>query len=127
MGSSSVTRPLPTRYVVGEVIGTGGMGCVYRAHDTVLGRDVAIKVIDTAVAGSSGTQPRDRFVREARAAARLAHPNIVAVHDVDPEAGWLVMELIEGESLREVVSRGPTEATTVRRYAEQVLSALDAA
>ncbi len=120
-------RRLPRRYEIGEAIGSGGMGTVYRAHDSVLGRDVAIKVIETSPEGSSGTQPRDRFVREARAAARLAHPNIVAVHDVDPEAGWLVMDLIEGESLREVVARGPTPAAVARRYAEQVLSALDAA
>ena len=104
------TTQLPKRYRVGEVIGEGGMGRVYRAHDTTLGRDVAIKVIERELPGPDSTQQRERFVREARAAARLAHPNIVAVHDVDPEAGWLVMELVEGESLREVATRGPLAA-----------------
>src|SRR5262245_63745675 len=99
------------------------MGRVYRAHDRVLGRDVAVKVLDTAPGSSGGTQPRDRFVREARAAARLAHPNIVAVHDADPEAGWLVMDLVEGQPLRELERVPPSQ---VRAIAEQVLGALDA-
>ncbi len=124
-----IERParLPERYQLAEVIGTGGMGKVYRAHDSVLGRDVAVKVIETAPGGSTGSQPRDRFVREARAAARLAHPNIVAVHDADPDAGWLVMDLVEGESLRDIAQRGPSAAKYVRALAEQVLAALDAA
>jgi tetratricopeptide (TPR) repeat protein len=128
-GTGSLPRPegLPARYRLVQVIGLGGMGRVFRAHDTMLNRDVAIKVIDSGVPGTGGTQRRDRFVREARAAARLAHPNIVAVHDVDPDAGWLVMDLIEGESLREVVARGATPAPVARKLAEQVLGALDAA
>ena len=127
--SAAIDRPqrLPERYRLIEVIGTGGMGKVYRAHDALLGRDVAVKVIEHAPAGSTGSQPRDRFVREARAAARLAHPNIVAVHDVDPDAGWLVMDLIEGASLRDNAQRGPSAAKWVRGIAEQVLHALDAA
>src|SRR5207244_3141835 len=64
------------------------------------------------------------FVREARAAARLVHPNIVTVHDVDPEAGWLVMDLVDGESLRDVAARGRVPAPTCRHIAEQVLAAL---
>ena len=124
-----IVRPerLPERYELIEVIGSGGMGCVYRAHDATLGRQVAIKVIELAPSGSSASAPRDRFVREARAAARLAHPNIVAVHDVDPEAGWLVMDLIEGEPLRDVAARGALRPAQVRAIAAQVLSALDAA
>ncbi len=118
---------LPHRYRLLDVIGEGGMGRVFRAHDATLGRDVAIKVIEKDLPGSDKTQQRVRFVREARAAARLAHPNIVAVHDVDPDAGWLVMELVEGESLRETVARGPSAPALVRRIAEQVLAALDAA
>src|SRR3954468_18331466 len=118
---------LPERYRLGEVIGAGGMGRVYRAHDTTLGRDVAIKVIEAGPAGSHASQPRDRFVREARAAARLAHPNIVAVHDVDPDAGWLVMDLVEGQPLRELAAAGPLRPALVRSIAAQVLGALDAA
>jgi tetratricopeptide (TPR) repeat protein len=118
---------LPARYRLIEVIGTGGMGRVFRAHDSTLGRDVAVKVIEHAPVGTDGTQPRDRFVREARAAARLAHPNIVAVHDANPQEGWLVMDLIVGESLRDLSQRGPQTPAQVRAFAEQVLAALDAA
>ena len=118
---------LPERYQLGPVIGAGGMGRVYRAHDEMLGRDVAIKVIESGPTGTGATQPRDRFVREARAAARLAHPNIVAVHDVDPDAGWLVMDLVEGEPLRDIAARGPLPPAQVRSIAKQILDALDAA
>ena len=103
------------------------MGRVYRAHDTTLGRDVAIKLIECPLAGPDQTQQRERFVREARAAARLVHPNIVAVHDVDPDAGWLVMELVDGRSLKDVAADGPLAPALVRAIAEQILRALDAA
>jgi tetratricopeptide (TPR) repeat protein len=119
--------PEPERYKIEKLLGEGGMGRVYRAHDTRLGRDVAIKMIDNALQGPDKTQQRERFVREAKAAARLVHPNIAVVHDVDAEAGWLVMELVEGESLRDVLAKGPLEPALVRRVAEQVLAALDAA
>ena len=118
---------LPDRYQLRDMIGSGGMGKVYRAHDATLGRDVAVKVIDHAPGGTGASQSRDRFVREARAAARLAHPNIVAVHDADPEAGWLVMDLVEGESLKDIMQRGAMAAKPARAIAEQVLAALDAA
>lgn len=128
-GDAPADRPerLPERYQLHEVIGAGGMGRVYRAHDEVLGRDVAIKVIECGPAGTGASQPRDRFVREARAAARLAHPNIVAIHDVDTEAGWLVMDLVDGEPLGERSARGLMPPAQVRSIAEQVLGALDAA
>ncbi|HUS32650.1 MAG TPA: protein kinase [Kofleriaceae bacterium] len=119
--------PQPDRYTIVKLLGEGGMGRVYRAHDTRLGRDVAIKMIDVGLQGPDKTQQRERFVREAKAAARLVHPNIAVVHDVDAEAGWLVMELVEGEALREVLAKGPLEAPLVRKVAEQVLAALDAA
>jgi tetratricopeptide (TPR) repeat protein/predicted Ser/Thr protein kinase len=118
---------LPKRYRIGEVIGEGGMGRVYRAHDTTLGRDVAIKVIEGELPGPDKTQQVERFVREARAAARILHPAIAIVHDVDPEAGWLVMELVDGQSLREVSSKGPLAPKLVRVIAAQVLAGLSAA
>jgi serine/threonine-protein kinase len=121
-----LTEP-PERYDIQQLLGEGGMGRVYRAHDTKLGRDVAIKMLDRELQGPDKTQQRERFVREARAAARLLHPNIAVVHDVDADAGWLVMELVEGESLRDVLSRGSLGTIHVRRIAEQVLAALDAA
>jgi tRNA A-37 threonylcarbamoyl transferase component Bud32/tetratricopeptide (TPR) repeat protein len=118
---------LPPRYRLHEILGQGGTGKVYRAHDRTLGRDVAIKITETTVPGPDNVLQRERFVREARAAARLVHPHIVAVHDVDPDAGWLVMDLVEGESLRQVAARGVSVPSLVRTIAEQVLSALDAA
>src|SRR6185295_367797 len=103
-GAGDFERPegLPTRYRIHEVIGEGGMGKVYRARDTSLGRDVAIKVIHLGARGTDATKQRERFAREARAAARLAHPNIVGVHDVDSDAGWLVMDLVDGVSLSDL-------------------------
>jgi tetratricopeptide (TPR) repeat protein len=118
----------PERYKLLGQIGEGGMGRVYRARDTTLGRDVAIKLIEHGeLQGPDRTQQRERFVREARAAARLLHTNIAVVHDVDPEAGWLVMELVEGESLRDRAERGRLEPALVARVAAQVLAALECA
>ena len=77
-------------------IGAGGMGEVYRAHDTRLGRDVALKILPAEVAGDASR--RARFEQEARAVAALNHPNIIAVYDVGE--GYMVSELVEGETLR---------------------------
>ena len=118
---------MPGRYRVLEILGEGGMGRVYRAHDTTLGRDVAIKMIEKDLPGPDKTMQRERFVREARAAARLLHPNIAVVHDVDPDAGWLVMELVIGESLRDLAALEPLSPALVRDIATQVLAALGAA
>ena len=122
------TEPPPERYQLVGQIGEGGMGRVYRARDTTLGREVAIKLIESSdLHGPDRTVQRERFVREARAAARLLHPNIAVVHDVDPEAGWLVMELVEGESLRDRAERGRLEPALVTRVAAQTLAALECA
>ena len=83
-------------YQIVGAIGTGGMGEVYRARDSRLDRDVALKVMKDRKPG---------FEKEARAAAALNHQNIVAVYDVGPD--YVVMELVEGESLRQVLRRGP--------------------
>ena len=107
-------------YEVVSILGSGGMGVVYRAHDSRLGRDVAIKI--------SSERFTERFEREARAVAALNHPNICTLHDVGPD--YLVMELVEGETLADVVaqrgSKGlPTEeALTIAR---QIAAALEAA
>jgi eukaryotic-like serine/threonine-protein kinase len=93
-------------YEVSGAIGAGGMGEVYRARDTRLGREVAIKILPHEL--SSDRDRLARFEREARSSSALNHPNIVTIHDftsVDTEA-WLVMELIRGESLRDLLSRG---------------------
>ena len=97
---------VPERYRLGDAIGEGGMGRVYRAHDSVLGRDVAIKVIEHELPGPDKTQQRERFVREARRGRPARAPNIVAVHDVDPSAGWLVMELVEARRCATSSPRG---------------------
>src|SRR5262245_44316893 len=99
-------------YEIIAPIGAGGMGQVYRARDTRLNRDVALKVCQE--------QFTDRFEREARAVAALNHPNICQLHDVGPN--YLVMELVEGES-----PRGPLPRETALSYAKQLTEALEAA
>ncbi|HVR41873.1 MAG TPA: protein kinase [Thermoanaerobaculia bacterium] len=94
-------------YQITGPIGAGGMGEVYRARDTRLGREVAIKILPREVAADP--ERLARFEREARSASALNHPNIVTIHDFasrDAET-WLVMELIRGESLRDLLERGP--------------------
>src|ERR1700674_4474383 len=93
-------------YEITGAVGAGGVGEVYRAKDTRLGREVAIKVLPRELTGDS--ERLARFEREARSAAALNHRNIVTIHDFSSRDGevWLVMELIRGESLRELLSRG---------------------
>ena len=114
-------------YEIVALIGAGGMGEVFRARDARLGRDVAVKVLPAAVA----TQPDRlrRFAQEARAAAALSHPNVVAVYDVhtDGETPYVVSELLEGETLREALQRGPMPARRAVDIAMQVASGLAAA
>jgi hypothetical protein len=94
-------------YEILSPLGAGGMGEVYRARDTRLGREVAVKVLPAAAA----TDPRwrERFEREARAASALNHPNIVTLHDVGTEGStfYIAMELVEGKTLRELLRPGP--------------------
>jgi serine/threonine-protein kinase len=93
------------RYEIFEQLGTGSMGTVYRAHDTVLDRDVALKTIRTS--GEVEPEIRERFYREARACARLQHPSIVSVYDLGEvsEVAFIAMELLRGEDLRKVIER----------------------
>jgi Tol biopolymer transport system component len=99
-------------------LGEGGMGAVYRATDTKLGRDVAIKVLPEAFAQDSGRMTR--FEREAQALASLNHPNIAAIYGI--EQGALIMELVEGGDLK-----GPFPIDTALNYARQIAEALEAA
>ncbi len=94
------------QYQVTALLGHGGMGVVYRAQDTRLGRQVALKVIPRAL--SHDEERRRRFLREARSAAAIAHPNIATIFEVDEAEGrvFLVMELIDGETLRETLRAG---------------------
>ena len=91
-------------YEIVGPLGTGGMGEVYRARDTRLGRTVAIKVIGRDFTGDRGA--RERIAREAQLASSLNHPNIVTVYDVGDDEGhpYIVMELIDGESLWQRIS-----------------------
>src|SRR6202521_2984578 len=93
-------------YEIVSSLGAGGMGEVYRARDARLRREVALKILPGEAAGNSGRQAR--FELEARAAGALNHPNIVAVFDVgrENELAYIVSELVDGESLRELISRG---------------------
>jgi serine/threonine protein kinase len=108
-------------------LGEGGMGEVYRAEDTKLGREVAIKVLPEAVANDP--ERLARFEREAKVLASLNHPHIAAIHQVEEANGqhFLVMELVEGEDLRERLARGAIPVEEALPIALQVSEALEAA
>src|SRR5438067_1690194 len=110
------------RYAVEEDLGRGGMGRVYRARDLKIDRAVAVKVL------AAGGQ-RERFEQEARAAGALNHPNIVAVYDVGEHGGepYIVTELLEGETLREVLENGPLAPDEVLDFGIQLAGGLAAA
>ena len=114
-------------YEIRSTLGAGGMGEVYRARDTRLNRDVAIKVLREDDAAS--VESRSRFEREARAIAALNHPNIVAVYDFGIEAGqqYIVSELVEGESLRALLTGKPVPIRKLLDIATQVADGLAAA
>lgn len=122
-----VTTTLGGRYRLGEVLGVGGMGQVYAATDERLDRPVAVKVLRDELARDADA--RKRFEHEARAAARLAHPNVVTVFDTshDPGTSYLVMERCSGETLRDEMRRGPIADARLREVAHDVASALAAA
>src|SRR5260370_2614639 len=113
-------------YQIISGLGAGGMGEVYRARDTRLGRDVALKVLRGTIRDPDS---RRRFSHEANAAGALNHPNIVAVFDVnlDVENPYIVTELVEGESLRKVLDRGPVPLRKLIDIAVQVADGMSAA
>ena len=116
-----------SHYRILEKIGSGGMGEVYRAQDLHLRRDVAIKVLPTAVA--TNPDRLRRFQQEATAAAALNHPNILVVFELGTHEGvpFLVAELLEGETLRGHIKRGPVLSRKAIEYAQQIASGLAAA
>jgi serine/threonine protein kinase len=114
-------------YEIKSTLGVGGMGEVYRARDTRLNRDVAIKILRQDAA--AGPEQRSRFEREAHALAALNHPNIVAVYDygIEDNQPYIVSELVEGESLRALLSGKPTPARKLVEIVVQIADALAAA
>lgn len=114
-------------YEIDSQLGAGGMGEVYRASDTRLGRTVAIKVLPEEV--SKDAQRRQRLEREARAISSLSHPNICALYDIGHQDGtdFLVMEYIEGETLAHRLTKGPLPLDQVLRYGIEIAEALDKA
>jgi hypothetical protein len=114
-------------YEIGEMIGRGGMGEVYRATDTRLGREVAVKVLSSHLADDPASLAR--FRREARAVAALSHPNIVAVFDVGSEDGtqFVVTELLQGETLRARLAASPLPVSETLRIAAAIADGLAAA
>ncbi len=114
-------------YEILSLLGAGGMGEVYKARDTRLGRTVAVKVIIAAAA--EDPTMRARFEREARAISSLDHPNICALYDVGEEGGlhYLVMQYLEGVSLNTRLAQGAIPPDEARRYAIDIARALDAA
>jgi TolB-like protein/tRNA A-37 threonylcarbamoyl transferase component Bud32 len=113
-------------YVIRGALGAGGMGEVYRAHDSRLGRDVAVKVLPAAM--SRDPERRERFQREARAIAAMNHPHICAIHDVGQQDGidFLVMELLAGESLAARIARGALPFAEAAPIAHAMLETLAA-
>jgi len=114
-------------YRILEKIGAGGMGEVFRAHDERLGRDVALKLIRPS--SSDNPDHLRRFEQEARAAAALNHPNILAIYDVGFEgtSPYIVSELLEGKTLRQRMDEGPIPIRAASGYALQIASGLTAA
>src|SRR3984957_17763603 len=114
-------------YEILAPIGAGGMGEVYRAKDTRLGRDVALKILPDSFARDADRLRR--FEQEARAVATLNHPNILAIHDIGQYEGspFLVSELLEGETLRAVLDRGALPQRKTIDYGVQISQGLAAA
>ena len=124
-----MTLPIGTRlgpYEIAALLGAGGMGEVYLARDTRLERDVAIKVLSDA---GTGPDHQDRFLREARAASQLSHPNILTIHDISSWQGrsYIVMEYIEGPTLHHLLRERRLTLEQVLKYAIQICNGLAAA
>jgi Tol biopolymer transport system component len=114
-------------YEIGAALGAGGMGEVYRAIDTRLGRTVAIKILPEQL--SSDPVRKQRFEREAKTISSLNHPHICVLHDVGSQDGisYLVMECVEGETLAKRLEKGPLPLEQVLKYGMQIADALDKA
>ena len=124
MGGSSMIGQTISHYRILGKLGGGGMGVVYEAEDTRLGRRVALKFIPDNLIGDA--KSLERFEREARAASQLNHPNICTIHDIQDNNGhpFIVMEKLEGESLKQLIRGNPLEADQILDMGVQVADAL---
>src|ERR1700677_2589826 len=125
MALPSGTRLGP--YAIQSPLGAGGMGEVYRARDTRLNRDVAVKILPASF--SADPDRLQRFAQESRAAAALNHPNILSIYDIGEDRGapYVVSELLEGETLRDRLRNGPLTSRKAIDYAQQIARGLAAA
>jgi hypothetical protein len=124
-----LSSPLPAigRYQIAEQVGRGSMGTVYRALDPVLGRPLAIKTLNPDLPAETILEMKARFVREAQAAGRLSHPNIVTIYDVGVagDLAYIAMEFLEGQSLRKLMKAGAIPFEQAADIVAQVAEALD--
>lgn len=116
-----------SHYHITSQLGEGGMGVVYLAEDTSLGRQVALKFLSPSMANDDNLL--QRFQREARAASSLNHPNICTIHGIEnhDDQNFIVMELLEGESLADRIRRGPLDIDSLLTFSVQIVDALESA
>jgi len=124
-------RTLVGPYELLDKLGSGGMGVVFRAKDIRLHREVAVKLLHEGYlgAGTPGNNSQERFLREARAASALNHPNICTIHDVGEQEGkpYLVMELLQGQTLREILTGHPLPSSQIVNFGIQLARAMEEA